>query len=184
MVVQDPTWAGKYIGNHGVPRTMRRLAALSMVFLSGCVGMGEGPTILLEYSLESLSGGQRDASLGPHCGTAIVEGDHVEVERKAYKGLGKGRPFLIVEPGNVSGFSSIGTEAFPAAFPTMIDPWINGTSSSLAALDYRDGQVLVDGRPVGLPHNWTNEKPGDWRAAFRLSEGPNAVRTFEMGSCM
>lgn len=168
---------------------MRLLAVGTVALMTGCIGFGEGPAISLEYTLENLADERREASLGPHCGTARIRDGHAEIERDAYKRLGSARPVLIVEPDakpgpSGSSFDSLGNEGFPETFPARIDPRIDGTSSPITTLDYQAGHVIVDGQAVTLPYDWTRTKEGDWRAEFRLSQGPQTVETFERGSCL
>lgn len=88
--------------------------------------------MVLEYDLESLEATDREASFGPHCGTARLAGDRVEVERTAYEEIGR-RSFLVVDFGEGSlGFYTTGVEGYPALFPAVVDPHINNTPSPIA----------------------------------------------------
>ena len=161
------------------------LLPLALLLVGGCIG--EGPTLYLEYTLWNLGSADRDASPGPHCGTARVEGETAVVERSAYKEVGRRRPFLIVEPDLADGpyyFVTTGTEGYPASLPAVIDPNIGGEDAGIAQVDERMDVIYVDGEPVTLPHSWTREEAGNWRADFRLSEGPARIQLFRMQSCM
>lgn len=66
---------------------MRALLALAaLFFVAGCIG--DGPTLYLHYTLYNLGSNDREASPGPHCGTASAEGEKAVVERSAYKHIG------------------------------------------------------------------------------------------------
>lgn len=171
------------------PLVWMGLGGFVALSFSGCLGFEKGPTIYLGYSLVNLAGDDREASLGPHCGYARIHDGVAEVESRSYERLGRARPFLIVEFDRTShppggSFRSQGNEGYPTAFPALLDPRINGTSSVIASLDYQEGHVVVDSQSVSLPHAWTRTEKDDWRAEFRLSQGPDTVRTFETGACM
>ena len=164
------------------------LAAIALAAggcLEGVTPVPDRPTLVLEYSLESLTDADRPASFGPHCGTARLAASRVEIEQAAYKTLGA-QPFLVVrheDAGGASGFYAAGFEGYPMSFPAVIDPHINGTSSPIATVDYRNGTARVDGQVVMLPHSWTREANGDWRATFTLRHGPEEVHLFTRENC-
>lgn len=164
---------------------MRALPILGvLLLLAGCIG--EGPSLYLTYTLSNLGSNDREASPGPHCGTARVEGAKAVVERSAYNRLGDRRPFLIVEPDLGDGqyyFVTTGSEGYPMALPAEIHPNIGGEGAPISIIDEDDGTVTVDGKPVKLPHSWTREQTGNWRAEFQLVEGPSRVELFKMQSC-
>jgi hypothetical protein len=75
------------------------LVAIALIPLaSGCLGHGEGPFLYLDYRIANLADEDLSAYLGPHCGSARLLEDRLEVERDAYRDLGQYRPFLVVEP--------------------------------------------------------------------------------------
>jgi hypothetical protein len=205
---------------------VRLLLGLGLVaLLSGCEGVpdfgapdpypektgnGTGPTLWLNFTLINLGDEDREAFLGPHCGTArpstewIRDRDYwttrntyesVFVDETAYRQLGEKRPFLVVtyaasaSPG-ARGFMTTGQEGFPGAFPFVLDPRIGSYASGserpstpIARIDHRDGRVYVEGNPVTLPYTWQGYSAGDWSATFELSEGPSDVDLFRMENC-
>ncbi|HEX9815816.1 MAG TPA: hypothetical protein VGB18_02450 [Candidatus Thermoplasmatota archaeon] len=161
------------------------LPLLVLILFGGC--LGEGPILYLEYTLFNLGSHDREASPGPHCGTARVEDDTARVERTAYNQISDRRPFLIVEPDLGDGpyyFATMGTEGYPMALPAEVDPNIAGETAPITVVSEDAGMVKVDGKAVTLPHEWSREVTGNWRAEFRLTEGPGRVELFRMQSCM
>lgn len=205
---------------------MRLLLGLTVLLaMSGCQGFtgfggpepypaktgeGTGPTLWLNFTLTNKGDEDREAYLGPHCGTArpstqwIRDGEgwttrdtyeSVFVDEPSYRRLGEKRPFLVityVQPtgANARGFSTTGQEGFPGSFPFVLDPKIGSfadgdarPSTPIAQIDERNGQVYVEGQPVSLPYAWQRQAAGDWSATFHLSDGPAKVNLFRMENC-
>ncbi|MBW3582692.1 MAG: hypothetical protein KY455_06295 [Euryarchaeota archaeon] len=136
---------------------------------------------VLEYSIERQEGAEVNATHGPHCATAWVDGDRVFVQERNMHEVESADAALLVAPQDPGPRTMHLEESYLLALPSSFEA-VRGVV--LGSFTFDGTAIRMNGEAIDLPHGWTDEATdGAWRVEATLKAASGVLKTVPDRSC-